>query len=514
MHPDRTLHIIVRATLVPLVFALTAACGATFPSSLPGPLSGKPCPKGSVLRGEAPPDGKRMWCETPVPGSDKAEKTGPVVNWACFGCEDGAALHGRYVKGRRHGLWTLYKPDGGTLERGSWKDGKRVGVWQGWHPNGKERFRVIYGVEGRLNGPATYGHKTGARKAEGMYRGGDKTGIWRTWHANGKRESQGNYKRGHRDSTWTWYGERGRLVRRVNYVDGQARHERELVVGGVRHTVRCARGFKKRSWTERAGKKHGQTVRFYPNSKRVRCKESWRDGVAHGTWVFHRRDGTRVAAGPVADGRKACGWRYFAKDGRDITRRAAYAKVITKRAVALSVALPTAECKWSLDALLPLLRARDRIAAVATARWLIERELDRSMRDRLTAEQPGARARHGAAVDLASKADMAFAAGELERSALMHVAAFLEADRALGGTLLGPDSPKPVVPPKSIHRPAADLVAAEHFRTLAIGELASINDLLMLRGKLDRTTRKNARVILSFGGLNRFSVKRLTRQLQ
>ena len=75
-----------------------------------------PCPKGTRLRGAAPPKGTHVWCE-----KDGGVRHGPATTWYSNGRK---ASVGRYRAGVFSGDWELWSEDGSEHLRQRWSGGK------------------------------------------------------------------------------------------------------------------------------------------------------------------------------------------------------------------------------------------------------------------------------------------------------------------------------------------------------------------------------------------------------
>jgi hypothetical protein len=104
------------------------------------PLEVFECPRGTLQRGAAPPDGAALWCES---------KTGTRVGpWRSF-WENGKVMDdGQFLNGKHHGKWRSYHPNGKLWRAGNYDKGVEVGVWREWDQDGilKSENRYRNGV--------------------------------------------------------------------------------------------------------------------------------------------------------------------------------------------------------------------------------------------------------------------------------------------------------------------------------------------------------------------------------
>lgn len=84
---------------------------------------------------------------------------------------------GKYIKGKKEGLWVQYFESGDVSSKGNYLDGNREGFWIGY-----------------------FGH--GQLHSKGNYKNGKKDGFWIEYWENGLVFSKGNYKNGLRKGEW------------------------------------------------------------------------------------------------------------------------------------------------------------------------------------------------------------------------------------------------------------------------------------------------------------------------
>jgi len=73
--------------------------------------------------------------------------------------------------------------------------------------------------EERFEGPGSQIKCAGFLKRTGLndYK---RHGLWTTYHRNGEKESQGHYDRGHQTGLWTYFDEKGHVVKEHDFPDG------------------------------------------------------------------------------------------------------------------------------------------------------------------------------------------------------------------------------------------------------------------------------------------------------
>ena len=171
---------------------------------------------------------------------------------------------GKYFKGVRNGIWTAYYPNGSIrttgyitdssfigkwffyyengirAAKGSFKHTiddndstllvlKMTGKWKFWNESGKLIQKSFYSPL-RKNTESKYGknkenYPSGKLKSSGEYHKGSKIGTWHFYFENGKKEHTAYYQyKSNVDypiGTWLYWDERGLLIKKEIYKDGQ-----------------------------------------------------------------------------------------------------------------------------------------------------------------------------------------------------------------------------------------------------------------------------------------------------
>jgi antitoxin component YwqK of YwqJK toxin-antitoxin module len=208
------------------------------------------CGDGATLRGAAPPRGTAIWCELP----------------------DGTR-HGGYVE------WHATQPGGERIASiGQHERGQRNGVWISYHQSGK-------------------------KKAEQTYKAGKLHGMQGTYWPGGERESDGWYREGVPNGTFTAYdgtgGSGGSTVVRdgtgtiaLVHENGAKRLEYHLVEGkrdGV-ETTYAAAGHKLSETTYRVGERHGPFTRWSAAGQVIE-RGTYASDMKEGNWIEFDDDG-------------------------------------------------------------------------------------------------------------------------------------------------------------------------------------------------------------------------------
>ena len=126
---------------------------------------------------------------------------------------------GEYSLGMEVGQWFYYY-DGGQLKSvGSFVLGFENGIWGLFYDN-KKLTQEEFWDNGRLMNVGDYFSFDGSQQLDkGTLKDGN--GIRNTYYVSGKKESQGTYKLGKADGTWTFFHENGRKASEGNMVDGR-----------------------------------------------------------------------------------------------------------------------------------------------------------------------------------------------------------------------------------------------------------------------------------------------------
>lgn len=135
-----------------------------------------PCPPGAALRGEPPPAGRRVWCETEAGNAE-----GPATTFYDDGVRRSDAM---YRSGRMHGAWRQFYPDGRPRSEGEYKDGRDVGLWRSYHDNGKLASRADHRDDGTV--AFVEYREDGSKTREGDFTDGLEHGEWTIWDRDGK----------------------------------------------------------------------------------------------------------------------------------------------------------------------------------------------------------------------------------------------------------------------------------------------------------------------------------------
>lgn len=472
------------------------------------------CPSGSQRYGRAPPAGKLLFCAD-LSLADEVSRNGPAIEWGCSQCRRGASLRGHYVRGKRDGVWTLIAADGKRLGFSRWHAGRRVGESLGWYDSGTPQYRRNFDHTGRPDGLEWSNYPDGKREFEGMWRAGKKHGRWRRWTRSGRVVSDEGFDDGVNHGVSHTFDSRGNAVGVVHHARGVRVREGQFVGGLLQLKELDAAGNVVGLWSELNGQRHGTEVHYYQGTQTPQRKSTWARGVQTGPTSLHRKDGSIRATGMLRNGTLACGWRLFDRDKTEITRGPIFARLIVEQARKTSqIAASTLDpCRLTTAQAMALAIAAEAPLTFAIGRWLMEQAaaspppaqpgLPPSLEQRLAAMQEVVKRAHAAAAALA-----------FDRAAILHVAALLEADRALAGALLQlpRDTTLPGSPTWSGPVAAGPMVAK--FRASAAAQMDAVRALLYEDELGDRDVRKAGRVVLGRLGIDKLTVGAFSKRLQ
>jgi antitoxin component YwqK of YwqJK toxin-antitoxin module len=138
------------------IFMLAGAITACKPAA--------PCPPGTRLVGDPPPNGSETTCMKTVDGQDVKE-----------------------------GPYAIYREDGSKIIQGEFHDGKQSGEWTMWYDNG-QKASIDHYKDGVQDGEHTGWFTNGKIAAIGIYKDGKREGVWKRWDPNGFKNWEETYK--------------------------------------------------------------------------------------------------------------------------------------------------------------------------------------------------------------------------------------------------------------------------------------------------------------------------------
>jgi antitoxin component YwqK of YwqJK toxin-antitoxin module len=139
------------------------------------------CPKGTSIRGAAPPEEFEAWCEGPD-GYGVPRRHGPARRWY----DDGTLwIEEAFVDGVRSGPFLEHHRNGRKAREGRYEQGLKVGTWTIWSERGVVEERSTF-TRGVSDGPFEAFYPSGARRLTGRHCLGAQCGTWTTYAEDGK----------------------------------------------------------------------------------------------------------------------------------------------------------------------------------------------------------------------------------------------------------------------------------------------------------------------------------------
>jgi antitoxin component YwqK of YwqJK toxin-antitoxin module len=104
-----------------------------------------------------------------------------IGEWKYF--YDGTTLlsgTGKYINGKKEGVWKMYHPNGVSEYEGVYHEGKKEGIWKEYYDNGNLKCIETY-VAGQLNGDCSFYTEDGHRLITGQFTHGYRSGEWKSY---------------------------------------------------------------------------------------------------------------------------------------------------------------------------------------------------------------------------------------------------------------------------------------------------------------------------------------------
>jgi antitoxin component YwqK of YwqJK toxin-antitoxin module len=136
------------------------------------------------------------------------------------------SMYGRYVNGKKEGLWLSYYKNGVMKDSSTYKSGGKIGTSQSWYPNGNPKDSIVIGESLATN--VTW-FDNGQLSSAGRTNNKDKmVGVWQFYHINGKLASKEVYDIDGFLKTKNYYDESG------NEVDTSRKNKAAEFPGGIK----------------------------------------------------------------------------------------------------------------------------------------------------------------------------------------------------------------------------------------------------------------------------------------
>ena len=92
-----------------------------------------------------------------------------------------------------------------------------TGIKETYYPNGKLQMRGKLNNDGQKNGVWISYFENGQKNSESNFKDGINNGYSMVWFPNGNVRYFGDYLNGKRSGTWTYYNEKGKVVKSESY---------------------------------------------------------------------------------------------------------------------------------------------------------------------------------------------------------------------------------------------------------------------------------------------------------
>jgi antitoxin component YwqK of YwqJK toxin-antitoxin module len=166
------------------------------------------------------PPGTKLWigtresrCETP---SGVAQ--GPIFGFYTDGT---LRFYGTSRRGKSHGPWTHWNPDGSLSVEANYADGELVGAFRRFDAHGVLQSEGHHDPQGRMHGPWVRYWPNGRVRARWTMEHGQQHGPVATFYENGEKKSEGQRANAQPDGDWSWYDEDGNVASRCRYDAGR-----------------------------------------------------------------------------------------------------------------------------------------------------------------------------------------------------------------------------------------------------------------------------------------------------
>ena len=145
--------------------------------------------------------------------------TNEIYSGPVFGI-DGGKSEGTLKKGKFHGPFKSYHPNGQLQGEGTFKDGKEDGPFKSYYKNGQLVGEGTY-KDGKEDGPFKTYYSNGQLRLEETYKDGKEDGPFKEYHKNGQLSEEGTWKDGKEDGPYKVYHDNGQLGLEKTFKDGQ-----------------------------------------------------------------------------------------------------------------------------------------------------------------------------------------------------------------------------------------------------------------------------------------------------
>lgn len=163
------------------------------------------------------------WTYFYIRGGKKAEaqfsNSGKVCHSTLYTERGQLMAKGKYINEKKDSTWTYYFDTGGVGSKENWKAGTKHGPEVSYFRTGGIVESLNWEM-GKKNGPFKEYHTKDVLSREGTYQLDEYEGQMTFYFDNGRKEIEGKFVNGMRESTWRYYNQDGSIHYQVVYRSG------------------------------------------------------------------------------------------------------------------------------------------------------------------------------------------------------------------------------------------------------------------------------------------------------
>lgn len=212
-------------------------------------------------------------------------------------------LEAHYVNGVLDGKYSEYFKDGSLSAEGTYKADLKSGTWVSMTPLGMI-FSIGEYQAGHKQGLWKYFHESGVLQSEGKYKNNLKDGQWIEYYESGKLKSIGSYQADLKNGLWGHFYENEQLIQDENWKHGQLFDVSEYFSeqGEVLPKGTLSNG-------------NGTRNVYYLDGE-LQVKETYLNGLPHGTWLGYHDNGKIASEEKYNQGEPTGSWKYYTRKGK------------------------------------------------------------------------------------------------------------------------------------------------------------------------------------------------------
>lgn len=199
---------------------------------------------------------------------------------------------------------TIFFPDKDMKGKGKKVANKREGKWEFSNEKGQKILEINY-VKGIANGKVVRYNEKAKKIAEAIYEKDELNGK-ATWFENDKKRIEGNYAANEPIGKWSFFDEKGILIKETEYLGG-LKHGIERVYQNGTLLIEA---------TYLADELEGNFIKFFPNTQQIAEKGKYQDGKKNDNWIYFSQQGKKIQTGSYINDQKNGEWTYFFPNGK------------------------------------------------------------------------------------------------------------------------------------------------------------------------------------------------------